>query len=238
MKSLFDKFIPPQFWPSTARDLFALRLAQKLDDASAVHHYVILADRFTEGQLLWAYRRTLRGNLNGDSGRRFQLQLERVPGNGNHEPQSKLIAIRVERRAVAAAVFQGQQLEYTDAKQLSSARDKALASSVGFIRWMLERFATESAALESIPNGHEFQRRALHEAVCGVLRDRALPIWEIPKPALLAGCGHPPLESRSQLRDLATRIWPVIAGTHSQVFIQDAAILGLHVQTERLFIIN
>src|SRR5438093_8749837 len=114
MKSLFDKFIPAAFRPSTAKDLFALRLAQKLDDVSAVSHYVTLADSFTDAQLLWAYRRTLRANHNGDSGRRFHQELERTSGNGNHDRQSKLIAIRVERRTVAAAIFHGQHLEYTD----------------------------------------------------------------------------------------------------------------------------
>jgi hypothetical protein len=49
---------------------------------------------------------------------------------------------------------------------------------------------------------------------------------------------NPPLKSRSQLREVATAIWPILAGTHAKLFIQDAAILGLHVQTERLFIIN
>ena len=96
----------------------------------------------------------------------------------------------------------------------------------------------KSAALESISNGHEILRRLLHDGICEVLRDRILPLWEIPKTAVLEGCGYPALKSRRQLRDVATGIWPILEGTHAKVFIQDAAILGLHVQTERQFIIN
>ena len=166
------------------------------------------------------------------------MELERRQSNANHDPSTSLISIRVERRAVAAAVFRGDHLEYADARQLSSARDKALASGIGFINWMLSRFPVESAALESIPNGHEFQRRVIHEAICTELRARMLPIWEVPKIALLEGCGYPPLRSRSQLREIATSIWPILGGTHAKVFIQDAAIVGIHVQTERLFMIN
>jgi hypothetical protein len=55
---------------------------------------------------------------------------------------------------------------------------------------------------------------------------------------LLEACGHPALKSRGELREVATAIWPVLIGTHAKVFIQDAAILGLYVQNERLFIIN
>jgi len=238
MHSLFDKFTPAVFRPVRTSDLFALRLAQKLGEAKSVGHFVILADGYTETQMLCAYRRTSRVNGEGDRGRRFHAELQRTSPNGNHVPQASLISIRVERRAVAAAIFNGDHLEYTDARQLSSARDKALASTIGFINWMLERFPVDSAALEAIPNGHEFQRRILHETVCQTLRDRMLPIWEIPKVVLLEGCGYPPLKSRTQLRDVATSIWPILAGTHGKLFIQDAAMVGLHVQTERLFMIN
>jgi hypothetical protein len=238
MKSLLDRFVPAAFRPATATDLFALRLAQKLNDSPSVRHYATLADRHSEAQLLLAYRRALRGNGHADPGRRFQVELQRAHANGNHDRNTTLISIRVERRAVAAAVFHGEHIEYADARQLSSARDKALSSALGFIHWMLGRFAVESAALEAIPNGYEFQRRVLHDAICQGLRDRMLPIWEIPKVVLLEGCGHPPLKSRAELREVATTIWPILSGTHAKVFVQDAAILGLHVQTERLFILN
>jgi hypothetical protein len=239
MQSFFDKFIPASntFRPRTTAELFALRLAQKLDDAPAVGHYVTLAENHPESQLLCAYRRTLRANGNGDRGRVFHRELEHTHANGNHERNARLISIRVERRAVAAAIFLGDHLEYADSRQLSSARDRALASAVGFVSWMLERFSAESGALESIPSG-EFQRRVLHDAVCEVLRDHMLPLWEIPKTVLFESYGRPPLKSRTELREIATSIWPILVGTHAKVFIQDAAALGLHVQTERLFIIN
>ena len=240
MTHILDKFIPvgTVFRPETVSELFALRLAQKLGDAPAARHYLALADNYTEAQLLSAYRRTVRAAGNGDRGKRFHVELERIHSNGNHDHCTSLISIRVERRAVAAAIFHGDHLEYTDSRQLSSVQDRAFASAVGFINWMLERFPVESAALEAIPNGHEFQRQILHKAICGALRERMLPIWEVVKGDLLEGYGHPPLKSRKDLREVATAIWPILAGTHAKVFIQDAAILGLHVQTERLFIIN
>jgi hypothetical protein len=240
MKFLLDKFIPATtpFVPRTTTDLFALRLAQRLNDAVAVRHYAILAAAYSDSQLLAAYRRTMRTAGNVDLGRRFHSELERAHANGSSDRSFKLIAIRVKRRAVAACIFHGDQLEYTDSRQLSSDKDKALASAVGFIAWMLNRFPVESAALEQISNDQQFQRRALHDAICHEVRDRLLPIWAIPKTALLEGCGHPALRFRAQLRDVVTTIWPVLQGTHAKVFIQDAAILGLHVQTERAFIIN
>jgi len=240
MISILDQFTHPAgaFMPQTAQDLFALRLAQRLNDAKAVRHYVMLAAAHPESQLLNAYRRAIRNAPDADLGRRFQWELERGHSNGHNGRADSLIAVRVERRTVAVAIFHGDHLEYTDSRQLSSDRDKALASAVGFIQWMLARFSVEAAALESISNGHEILRRLLHDGICEVLRDRILPLWEIPKTAMLQGCGYPALKSRRQLREVATGIWPILEGTHAKVFIQDAAVLGLHVQTERHFIIN
>jgi hypothetical protein len=238
--SLLDRYIPSTaaFRPTVASELFALRLAQKLVDAPAVRHYASLVDSYSQGQLLCAYRRALRSPGNESLGRRFHVELERIHSNGNHDRHGNLISIRIERRTVAAAIFYGEHLEYADSRQLSSVRDKALSSAVGFVTWILGRFQFESAALESIPNGHEILRRVLHDGICQTLRSHALPLWEIPKTVLFEGYGQPPVKSRAELREIATAIWPVIAGTHAKVFQQDAAVLGLHVQTERFFIIN
>jgi len=239
MTSILDQFTRPDtaFVAHTPQDLFALRIARKLNDAKAVRHYAMLADEYSEGQLLNAYRRAIRNAPDADLGRRFQLELKRAHSNSHYERAGSLVAVRVERRTVAAAIFHGDHLEYADSRQLSSDREKALASAVGFIQWILSRFSVEAATLESIHNGHEFQRRVLHDGICEVLRERILPLWEIPKKVLLESCGHPALKSRAQLREVATGIWPILEGTHAKLLIQDAAVLGLHVQTERHFII-
>jgi hypothetical protein len=238
MTSLLDKFTPAgaDFRPNTVTELFALRVAQKLNEAKAARHFVGLAESHTMDQLLCAYRRTVRNGY-PDAGRGFHTELERIHSNGQHVRDVKLIAVRIERRTIAAAIFSGDHLEHSESRQLSSDNDRALASAVGFVQWILNYFPAESAALEAIADG-EFQRRILHDNISQVLRGAGLPIWEIPKQALLEGCGHPALKSRTQLREIATSVWPVVSGTHAKLFIQDAAILGLHVQIERLFIPN
>ena len=218
--------------------MFALNLAQKLGDSAAVRHYVDLADSYSQAQLLSAYRRALRASGQLDLGRTFHNELAQLHGNGNHDHAASLLSIRIERRTVAIAIFHGEHLEYADSRQLSSDNEKAVVSAAGFIRWVLGRFSIESTALEAIVNGHEIQRRALHDAIGATLREHMLPIWEVPKSVLLTSCGNPPLKSRTELRVIATTIWPILSGTHAKVFIQDAAILGIHVQTERLFIIH
>src|SRR5581483_2365051 len=149
MSNILDQFSisPSQFEPKSAAEMFALRLAQKLGEPEAAEHYLSLVDRYSESRLLCAYRRMLRRNGNHDAGRMFHRELEKSAENGYTNGQASLIAVRIERRTVAAAVFTGSHLDYADARQLASTREKAVASTAGFIAWMLHRFDVESAAL-------------------------------------------------------------------------------------------
>ena len=80
--------------------------------------------------------------------------------------------------------------------------------------------------------------RKVNLKICETARNRMMSIWEVPRAVMYGAYGSPPVRSRNELRQIATVIWPVLAGTHARLFIQDAAVMGLHVQTERLFIIN
>jgi hypothetical protein len=238
MKPILDKFKLSQssFRPKTAADLFALRLACKLGESAAASHYAHLADKYSEAQMINAFRRSIRISKAQDIGKRFHVELGNVPseisnGNGAH-----LIAIRVERRSIAAAVFYGERLEYCQVRQLPSDKDKVVASAIRFVIWMASQFHLDSAAVESIPDGNEIQRRVLTDAIVKALRERLLPIWEVTKQDLFRAYGYPPLKSRKELREVIIEVWPVLMGTNSKSFIQDAAALGLYVQVERLFL--
>lgn len=218
-------------------DLFALRLAQRLNDVEAAAHYAELAHEYSDADLLAALGRATRAKSQAELGRRFHVELRHSSQTWSGNGQSSLLAaVRVERRAVAVAIFAGDHISYTQVRQLSSARDRALASAVGFIHWIAGQFRLDSAAIESIPNGNEIQRQAITQAVITAFREQFLPVWEVSKQELLNAFGHPALRSRKELRAVVTDVWPVLAGTKGKTFIQDAAALGLHVLTERYFL--
>lgn len=146
---------------------------------------------------------------------------------------AKLLAVKLDRRSIGAAVFVGQHLDYTQVRQLSGQRDKAQASVIGFITWLIHNFGITSATLECSPNANENQRAVLSQAVIATLRDNAVSVWEISKGDLLAGFGHPALKSRAELREVVRTIWQTKSNKGSAL---DAAALGLYVQTERMFL--
>ena len=226
-----------QFQPSDQHEYFALRLAQKLDDAVAVRHYVELAEHYSEAQLLSAYRRAKATGSHLDPARSFHLELKRLEGRPGDVPTiRRLAAIRIERRAVAVAILEGEHLAVPpQVRQLSSNSDKALGSAASFINRILEEYPPGTAALETIPRGAEVLRGDLMEIISRVLVEQGIGIWELPKPDVLASFAHPHPRFRNQVRQVISSIWPGVNGSFGSPLIKDALALGLYCQIERLF---
>lgn len=224
------------FCPKSTQQFFALRLAAKLGDGSAAQHYANLAEHHSESQLLVAFHRAIALGNNAALVRRFHVELERLgERNGSNLEKSRIAAIRVERRAMAVAILSAEHLEYTQPLQLASAPEKATASAVSFVSRMIEKFSVTSVAVESIPNGQEIQRALLQRTVIQALTGQSISIWEVAKGDLFAAFSHPPLDFRKQLREIASQLYPVLDEESGRPWTQDAAALGLYVQTERLF---
>ena len=61
---------------------------------------------------------------------------------------SRLASFKIERRSLAAAVFVGEQIDYTHVRQLSSDHAKAESSAVGFAQWIVTTFETQAATVD------------------------------------------------------------------------------------------
>ena len=224
------------FRPKSAGDLFALRLASKLHDATATRHYVELLGQHSVESLLIAFRRVFSSGTVSDPARRFHVELLRLNGRVGHEPVAKrLIAVRIERRAIAVAVSEGANLEHAQVRQLSSLSDKAIASAAIFMERILERYPAESVAVEVIPDTKEFQRLQIYRAITEVLMNQGTTISHVTKQEVFEAFGHPRLKTRKELREVIGAIWPILGDYGGSPYIQDAVALGLYVQTECLF---
>jgi hypothetical protein len=234
----FAKGRQRQFAPSSPEEYFALRLACLLGEPEAAGHYATLASQYDQSKLLSAYRRATSASSRRDlPARVFHDHLAAIGTNGgNTSPHPRLLAVRVERRAVAVAVFSGVHLEGRRVLQLSSDAARAEASTAGFIRAVLSENDCPSAAIESVSG--DVRRAVLRAAIMDHCRANGISVWEVSGRIVLEALSHPPLKSRAELRDLMLRMWPVQGLKQSQLCALDAVALGLYVQTERLFAVD
>jgi hypothetical protein len=225
-----------RYRPATPEHFFALRLASRLDDEAAVHHYIELCDRHSQDALLAAYRSVMASGGTADPGRAFNATVQQMNGDNGSLPLADLAAIRIERRGIAVAIFHGTRLKYPPiAHQLSSDGNKALSSAALFISRLREKCTFSSAALELLPPGCEVQRSQLANIIGEVLLQGQVAVHRFAKRDVLAAFGHPPLTFRSQVREVIAAIWPDVNGSYGGPLIKDALALGLYAQTERLF---
>lgn len=145
---------------------------------------------------------------------------------------SNLIAIKIRRRSVAAAVFSDRTLEHVQALQLCNEPEAVNDAVARFIASLLERFHPDSAAI-GISRGAVGERvTSLTETAEAILRGAGIPFWRIEDQTVLEAYAVPKLKGRRHLRPIVRSFWPHLA--ERQLTGYEAAALGLHIQVERL----
>jgi len=237
VEQMRNRAFSSEFQPGSPDELFALRLAVRLGEPAAARHYLELLDKYSQEQLLVAYKRVKRCGCHADPARRFHDELERV--NRPLAAPSRLrrvLAIRLERRTVAAAIFLGQQLEYPPMlRHLRKTTREALASTASFVTRILDQCDIAVAALERPPDDEAVQRYALAEVVEAVLSEQAVSSWQIERQQLIGAFAHPSPRSRTEVRACISRMWPDVGDSFGAPLVKDALALGLMCHTESLF---
>jgi hypothetical protein len=149
-----------------------------------------------------------------------------------------LAALSIDRRTAALALFNGLCLEDMLLRSLPADQDAAVNTLIGFLNRSIDRYKIEFVGLRSLNDKSSSRIKSLHTAALSVLRNTSLPLEQVDEKNLLESFGHPPLRSRDHLRKVGRNIWPALNDSHATNSAVDAAVLGLHVQVERLLTIH
>ena len=222
------------FRAASPNDYFALRLATRLGEPAAAAHYAELVSQYPQETLIRAFNKAMDAAVSsGNPGHLFHDHLLRNGSNG-YVPNVRLVAVRVERRTIAAASFTGTHLDGQRVLHLSSNTHRAEISTASFIRSVLSESDCSSVGIETAPHKQDSLRFLLHQTIVSQIRETAISLWEISKTTLLEAFAYPPLRTRTELRELIRTIWPP-GSKRSENCALDAIALGQFIQTERLF---
>lgn len=148
---------------------------------------------------------------------------------------SNLASFKIERRRVSVAVFVDERLDYTASRHLPSVYAKALDSAGRYVDWVIRNFRIESAVVEKNKSDPKTWRSKFTREIIRQLRDSGVPVFEVTKETLLVSFAHPPLRYRTELREVISSMWPILATKDNGDSLLDAAALGLYVQVEKIF---
>lgn len=144
--------------------------------------------------------------------------------------KAPILALRVSRRAVGAAVLRDESLTFLDGRHLTSTKHRAVAAAVRYLARVLELTTPHSLVLDA-----PHDSGSTTDQILAAFRETrgAIPCAVIPTADLLTAFGVPALASRAQLRDVARRLFPQAAPRVRSVtpYLLDAAALALLAET-------
>jgi hypothetical protein len=147
--------------------------------------------------------------------------------------EAPLAAVGFERRRVVIALFNQTHLEDVVVKNFTSDEPGTMTSLAAFLTSVFAKQNIEYLAIEEPRGG--LRLRQMHRMAIRTANDAGVPLQQVSGSELLNASASPPLNRRSQLRRMAGLIWPSLRDPRTGPAGLDAALLGLHVQLDRLF---
>jgi len=144
---------------------------------------------------------------------------------------SKLLAIRIRRRSVAAAVFSGRHPEYMEMLHLCNEPEIVTDAVARFLARILENFKPGNVVLGTSRAVQGERVKSLTQLTEKMLTVEGIPIWRVDDKALLESYAVPKLKNKDQLRPIVQSFWPHLGNRQISAF--EAAALGFHVQVDR-----
>jgi hypothetical protein len=145
---------------------------------------------------------------------------------------SKLLAIRIRRRSIAAAVLSGRHLEYLDILHLCNKAEIATDAVARFLAKIIENFKPADGVLGTSRAAQGKRVEALTKLTENMLTVEGIPIWRVDDKTLLESYAVPRLRNKQQLLPIVESFWPHLGNRQRAAF--EAAALGLYLQVERL----
>lgn len=144
----------------------------------------------------------------------------------------KILALRINRRAMGVVVLDRDELVLSDGRYLPSTRQRALNSLRRWLSYWLERFNDVDVVLDtSIPLAGTSMNAIVEELSALFSRRRIAPV-ELAKPEILSAYGLRPLRTRQEVRQVVSEFWPQLPQMSHRVkpYVIDAAAAALLAQ--------
>lgn len=142
-----------------------------------------------------------------------------------------ILTIRVNRRAVGAAVLQDELLTFADGRHLASRSDRTVDGALRFLEYVLAITKPVLVALDAPDAAADSTTGRITTAIADLLTGSGVELLRVSKSEILAAYGIRGVRSRQELRTLVRQYWPALAARQRKVepFVADAAGAALYV---------
>ena len=146
--------------------------------------------------------------------------------------KTPILALRLNRRAIAAAVLADEQLSFMDGHNLTSNHDRACASVERYLKRVLELTQPHSVVIDA-PVSDGSSTAEFLQTVVSVTTVANLSVHTELAGDVQRAFGNPGVMSRIELRQVVDPFWPELEQLRGAIkpYVADAVALALYADT-------
>jgi hypothetical protein len=146
--------------------------------------------------------------------------------------KTRILSLRVNRRAIGAAILTTDGLALTDGRHLASGSTRAVAAAVRYVEHLLNGAHINAVIVDSPAPGPGSVTDDVVASLKQVLSSAGLTPLMIGKADLLVAYGVPALRSRDELRAVVLDYWADLLSLKGRVtpYVIDAAAAALYAE--------
>jgi hypothetical protein len=140
-----------------------------------------------------------------------------------------LLALRINRRAIAAVVLENESAIVADGRHLSSQTERAVQAAVRYISRLIQLTQPTALIVDAPTTQQANTTRHILDALEQLSADHHLPLTRVLTADILAAYGNPALETREEVREIVSGFWPQVDRVRGAIkpFVVDAAAAAL-----------
>ena len=146
--------------------------------------------------------------------------------------KSRIIALRLSRRAIAAAMLKEEQLEFRDGRHLNSRRERAERSAGSYVERLVQQLAPTGVVIYA-PSTDDGLRSQVLRTVQTVLVRAGVSLRIVSRREMTEAFGSPPVRGWSEIRAATESFWPELTRLTSAVrpYVTEAAAVALYAES-------
>jgi len=120
---------------------------------------------------------------------------------------SAVLALRLSRRAIGAAAWNGETITFTDGRYLTSRRDRLLPAATRYLTRLVEQTQPRIMLLYAPTTGNG-PTRAVRDLVHTIGVTHQITVRDLRRADLVGPFGVPPPRTRADLHAIVETLWP------------------------------
>src|SRR5882672_325957 len=119
-----------------------------------------------------------------------------------------ILSLRLNRRAIGAAVLADESLVFADGRHLTSERERAVPAAIRYVNRLLEQSGASAVVVDAPVTAEGTTSSHVLREIVALISSRGLLPLVTGKADILSAYGLTPIRTRREIREIVASFWP------------------------------